>query len=123
LLKAKSRTSTLAQKALAEIELLPGATLLTSALSRLECRVLPLRQQNPALVRMYDLYFSSPRLEVIDISDEVIDVATSLRAHHGLPVPDALHLATAKVANADFMLTADKRLQRQTAVDIRLIGG
>ncbi len=68
--------------------------LVVSALSRLECRVRPLREANaPALERL-DAFFHDPGLSVVAVETVVLDKATQLRAHHGLRTPDAIQAAS-----------------------------
>ena len=66
-----------------------------SDLSRLECRVKPVRDGNAILLAAYDHYFDVIASEVLPLSRAVIDRATALRAHYGFKTPDALHLAAA----------------------------
>jgi len=92
----------------------------TSALSRIECRILPLRQKNDAMLARYDmllngLIFPDP------ISDEVLDRATQLRAVHNFKIPDAIHLATALVHHADVFLTGDRSLVRCPGLAVEVI--
>lgn len=95
--------------------------LVTSLLSRLECRVQPLREQNTAALAAYDDFFGGERLDVIDIDAAVIERATELRARYGFKTPDALHLATAIVQNADTALTGDANWQRCTEIAVEVI--
>ena len=95
--------------------------LVTSLLSRLECRVQPLREQNAAALAAYDDFFRGERLEVIDINAAVIERATELRARYGFKTPDALHLATAIVQNADAALTGDANWQRCAEITVEVI--
>lgn len=50
-------------------------------------------------------------MEVITLTTEVSMEAARLRADHGLRTPDAIHGATAIVAQATGILTNDKRLK------------
>ncbi|WP_018937047.1 PIN domain-containing protein [Thioalkalivibrio sp. ALJ24] len=68
--------------------------LAVSALSRLECRVLPLRESNTPVLEQLDTFFSDPGLSVIALDAAVLDMATELRAHHGLRTPDAIQAAS-----------------------------
>ena len=86
--------------------------LITSRLSLLECRVGPLRQGDAATLARYDDFFSGDNLGVFDISSDVIDRATDLRVRYGFRSPDAIHLATALLIEANVFLTADARLAR-----------
>lgn len=95
--------------------------LVTSRLSRLECRVQPLREQNAAALADYDDFFGGERLDVIDVNAAVIERATDLRARYSFKTPDALHLATAIVQNADAVLTGDATWQRCTEIPVEII--
>ena len=72
----------------------PPPPLAVSALSRLECRVRPLRDDNQALLEQYDAFFNAPGLQTIALDALVIDKATELRARHRLRTPDALQAAS-----------------------------
>src|SRR5687767_3506825 len=67
--------------------------ILTSRLSRLECRVKPLRDGNAELLSLYDGLFG--QLTLLELSPDIVDRATELRARMNLQTPDALHAATA----------------------------
>ena len=85
-----------------------GRFLLTSQLSRLECRTKPLRAGDSSLLALYDSFFASLEVEVLPLSVNVVDRATELRATLNVKTPDALHLATAKGCSA--FLTFDRKL-------------
>jgi uncharacterized protein len=74
---------------------------LTSRLSCLECRIHPIRHRDDQLLATYNSFFSASRLILIDISVEVIERATTLRANYGFRTPDAIHLAFAIECKAD----------------------
>ena len=91
-----------AARAPIEARLLPlrgtGRFLLTSQLSRLECRTKPMRVGNPPLLALYDAFFASAEVDVVPISVAFVDKATELRATLNAKTPDALHLSTAILA-------------------------
>lgn len=95
--------------------------LLASRLARLECRVRPLRLGNHDLLTRYDQLFAAARLDLMDVGQHIVDVATDLRAAHGFKTPDAIHLATAVVAKADQFVTGDADLARCTVVPVWVI--
>ena len=68
--------------------------LAVSALSRLECRVRPLREGNAPLLERYDTFFDDPGLLVVPLDAAVVDRATELRARYRLRTPDALQAAS-----------------------------
>ena len=98
-----------------------GGAIITSRLSRLECRVKPLRDGNTALLAAFDQFFARPTLVIADVSATVIEQATDLRARYGFRTPDALHLATAIVEHADVFLTGDVALRRCTEVRVEVL--
>lgn len=83
-----------------------------SDLTRMECRVKPLREGNTALLQDYNDYFAEVVEETVVLSRAVIDRATDIRARYGFRTPDALHLAAAVVSGCDVFLTNDYRLNR-----------
>ncbi len=83
-----------------------------SDLTRLECRVKPLREGNAGLLKDFDDYFEGAVVEIIALSREVIDRATEIRAQYGFRTPDAIHLAAAVVSRCGVFLTNDHRLDR-----------
>jgi len=97
--------------------------LAVSRLSFLECRVLPLKSKNSALLDCYDRFFRLPGLEVIELDATVIDIATELRANYpnSLRTPDAIQLACAITSGADQFLTGDKKLSAIQEVKVIVI--
>jgi predicted nucleic acid-binding protein len=75
-----------------------GGAVITSRLSRLECRVRPIRDGNTELLARFEGFFAREGLELAEITAEVVETATALRATHGFRPPDAIHLATARPA-------------------------
>ncbi len=94
--------------------------LAVSRLSVLECRVKPLREGHTALLKRYDAFFAA--VHIVELSAEVVDAATFLRARHGLKTPDALQAASALVASdRTLFVTADAGFAKVTGLDVRLI--
>lgn len=96
-------------------------TVVVSHLSRLECRVKPLREGDRLLLDRYDAFFRAQGVELVDTDPSVWDTAAGLRAHHGLRVPDALHVALAIVYWCDRFITNDHRLDRITEIPIEIL--
>ena len=93
-----------------------------SDLTRLECRVQPLRRGDVSLLADYDRFFFLPEVRRLPLSTEAVDLATELRARHGLRTPDALHLAAALVGGCEQFWTNDTRLARvQAEIAIEVI--
>jgi predicted nucleic acid-binding protein len=92
-----------------------------SDLTRMECRVKPLREGNAELLKDFDDYFEGAVAEIVALSREVIDRATEIRAQYGFKTPDAIHLAAAVVSGCDVFLTNDYRLDRFTDITIEVV--
>ena len=99
------------------------AKLIVSRLSLLECRVMPLKTKDDELLACYDNFFKMPTLKIIDLTEEVINLATDLRANYpsSLRTPDALQLACALQVKADKFLTGDKKLKSIQEIEMLII--
>lgn len=87
------------------------ARLITSELTLTEALVLPLRQGDVELVAVYERLFDE-LIEALPVSREVLIMAARLRADTStLRTPDAIHLATAMLANADAFLSSDQGIK------------
>ena len=95
--------------------------LVTSDLSRLECRVKPIRVGNQLLIDAYEQFFREAISQTIPLSAEVIDLATDIRAQFSFATPDAIHLAAPIWANCDQFLTNDHRLQRFDRIQVATV--
>jgi predicted nucleic acid-binding protein len=104
-----------------QAEQAPGGLIITSRLSRLECRVKPLREADSALLATYDTFFRRRLLKIVEVSAAVIERATELRSRYGFRTPDAIHLATAVEERADVFLTGDTKLSRCTEVRVEVL--
>jgi uncharacterized protein len=92
-----------------------------SDLTRMECRVKPLRGGNADLLKDFNDYFEGAVAEIVALSCEVIDRATEIRAQYGFKTPDAIHLAAAVASGCDVFLTNDHRLDRFTDITIEVV--
>jgi predicted nucleic acid-binding protein len=63
---------------------------------------------------------SLPNVEVVPVSTAVADAAARLRARHALATPDAIHLATATLSGAEWVISNDHRLRRIEPGPLRL---
>lgn len=97
------------------------ASVVTSLLSRLECRTRPLRDGDAQLLAEYETFFVANRLALSEISAAVIERATDLRARYGFKTPDAIHVATAIESGAGVMLTGDSALRRCTELRVEVL--
>ncbi|MEW6127070.1 MAG: type II toxin-antitoxin system VapC family toxin [Acidobacteriota bacterium] len=98
-----------------------GGTVITSILSKLECRVKPLRDGESNLLAKFDAFFTQTSVKVVEIDEAIIDKATELRATYGFKTPDAIHLATAIKENSDLFLTGDASLSRCVEAKVEIL--
>lgn len=99
----------------------PGTQQVCSDLTRLECRVKPIRDGKPTLLAAFDRYLAEIITEIVPLSHSVIDCATELRAQYGFRTPDALHLAAAIISDCDVFLTNDRQLCRCSEILVEYI--
>jgi predicted nucleic acid-binding protein len=81
-----------------------------TALTHLECRIKPLREQNIVLLEKYEGFFALSDNIYLGLEWSTFQLASELRARHGLKTPDALHLAAAIEGGCDEFWTNDHRL-------------
>jgi predicted nucleic acid-binding protein len=100
----------------------PLARLAVCDLSRMECRVRPLRAGDRALLAAYDRLFAAAGLEVRPLTPAVIDLATAIRARSGLRPPDALQAASClSLPGPALFVTGDAGFRREAALAVELI--
>ena len=73
----------------------PGLAYAVSRLSLLECLERPLREDDAVTIARYEEFFAADDLEIVELTPRVIDLATRLRAAHGIRTPDAIQAACA----------------------------
>ena len=66
-----------------------------SDLSRLECLVKPLRDNQAEIVKLYEAFFDHPDLTIQTLTPAVIDQALKIRVKYGLKTPDCIQAACA----------------------------
>jgi len=65
-----------------------------SRLSWLECRIRPARNREDDVLALYDDFFARPDLNWMGLTQNVVELATTIRIRHGLRTPDALQAAS-----------------------------
>jgi predicted nucleic acid-binding protein len=95
--------------------------LMVSDLTKLECRVKPIKDKNMLLLEDYDLFFNESAI-ILSLSSEVIEKATEIRANYNFNTPDSIHLACATISKAEFFITNDKRLNSFKDVKVKILG-
>lgn len=95
----------------------PDTTVCFSALSEMECLVMPMRNHNQILTDKFCDWFK--QAEFLPLEREIFQRAAALRAAHPtLKTPDAIHLATALYHGCAEFWTNDDRL---AAIDPQIV--
>lgn len=93
-----------------------------SRLSWLECRVGPLRANDPATLALYDGFFVRPDLVWVELSREVVELAAAIRVQTGLKTPDALQAASCLQLGGDHLfLTGDRAFRRVSGLNVKVL--
>lgn len=76
----------------------------------------------------YDLVFyyrtllaDFPHLTIMGINEQIIDIASDLRAGYSITTPDAIHLATAVDFGAKKFITNDKSLRQVKEIVVEVL--
>ena len=92
----------------------PEALFVISRLSFLECRVKPLEEKNLQLLSLYDQFFQASDLCIVELTADVVNIATQLKSQYKLRTPDALQVACALSISFDndvIFVTGDLRIK------------
>jgi uncharacterized protein len=92
-----------------------------SDLTRLECRVKPLKLGAKTALADFDAFFNHPGVRLIPITTAVFDLATSIRAAHNFKLADSLHLAAAVEGGCERFLTNDNRLTGFSDIPVEVL--
>ena len=98
-----------------------GVQLCFTGLTRLECRMLPMRKGQQQVLEEYDNFFSLPETSRLLINKKVFEIATELRAFQNLKTPDALHLAAAIHHGCTEFWTHDLRLKTAAVNRLKIV--
>lgn len=90
-----------------------------SRLTWLECRVGPMKRDDPATLGRYDAFFARPHLSWVELTRDVVELAAVVRVRHGLRTPDALQAASClQLGREHRMLTGDASFQRVAGLNV-----
>jgi predicted nucleic acid-binding protein len=90
-----------------------------SSLAHTELLTLPLKNQDEHLIETYDqLLRGTKHLHTQPVTTDIARAAVVLRATYGLRTPDAIHMATAILANAECFITNDHKLCRVQEIKV-----
>jgi predicted nucleic acid-binding protein len=98
-----------------------GNAIAVSDLTRLECRVGPLKRRDAVILAVFDQLFARPDVRMVPLTATVFDRAAQVRADYNFKTPDALHLAAAVEAGCDRFLTNDSRLNACKDIAIEIL--
>lgn len=100
----------------------PATRTAVGRLSWLECRVGPIKANDVSALSAYDAFFARPDLITVELDADVVDLATEIRARHGLKTPDALHAACCLQLGRDHVfVTGDRAFRRVSALNVRVL--
>lgn len=95
----------------------------TSSITLLEVLVKPLRDGQSAIAKQYkDILTSAPGIEVFGTTAAIAERAAQFRARFNFRTPDAIQLATAIEAKADYLLTNDYRFKMVNEITVITVG-
>lgn len=93
-----------------------------SRLTWLEARVGPLKRGDDATLAAYDSFFAQPDLVWVELTRDVVELATAIRVRHGLRTPDALQAASCLQLGTDHrFLSGDTGFQRVSGLQVCLL--
>jgi predicted nucleic acid-binding protein len=93
-----------------------------SRLTWLECRIGPIKAGDSALLAVYDDFFARPDLLTVEMDAKAVELATVIRAYHGLKTPDALQAACClQLGAAHVLVTGDAAFRRVPGLKVERI--
>ena len=100
----------------------PNMGAAVSRLSWLECRIRPMRLDDHATLAAFDAFFTRPDLIWVELTKDVVELATAIRARHGLRTPDALQAASClQLGPEHLFFTGDAGFKRVAGLNVRLV--
>ncbi|MEX1112821.1 MAG: type II toxin-antitoxin system VapC family toxin [Candidatus Andersenbacteria bacterium] len=79
------------------------------------------RHSNKEMKRLERWLFSLSDIVIIPIDIDIAMEGAAIRQQYGFKTPDALHLATAKIAGAKAFYTTDKQLVKYKGIKVKLL--
>lgn len=100
----------------------PYAAVALSRLTWMECRVRPLREAQTGVLAAFDALFRRPDVVWVELSAQVGELATEIRARTGLKTPDALQAACCLQLGADHLfVTGDAAFRKVAGLKVRVL--
>lgn len=101
----------------------PDIGSVVSRLSWLECRIGPLKSNDSDTLFAFDGFFGRPDLMWVELTANVVELATAIRVRHGLRTPDALQAASCLQLGRDHIfLTGDASFERVAGLSVVRLG-
>ena len=95
---------------------------LTSELTIAEVLAKPFKDENETVQQAYKTFLMpTPMLQLAPATRDVLEEAARVRATTHLKLPDAIHLATAKLSGCDSFLTNDDLFKRVEERNIKIL--
>lgn len=100
----------------------PNLQVAVSRLSWLECRIRPMRNNEHATLAAFDNFFVRPDLIWVELSKDVVELATAIRVKYGSRVPDALQAACClQLGPNHLFFTGDAGFRRVVGLKVKLL--
>jgi predicted nucleic acid-binding protein len=94
----------------------------TSELTLLEVLVKPLKVGDATTATLFRTVLKhTPDVQMLPITQSVLEAAANLRATLGLKTPDAIHIATALLNNSMLFVTNDSAFRRVTDLNVTVL--
>ncbi|MBS1718567.1 MAG: type II toxin-antitoxin system VapC family toxin [Armatimonadetes bacterium] len=72
-----------------------------------EVLVKPIQNADLTLETYYRRLIHPSVCSMVDVDEQIAAAAATLRAEHGIRLPDAIHIATGQASGCDYFLTSD----------------
>jgi predicted nucleic acid-binding protein len=97
-------------------------TIVTSELTLLEVLVKPLKVGDATTATLFRTVLKhTPDVQMLHITQSVLESAANLRATLGMKTPDAIHLATALLNGSKLFVTNDSAFRRVTDLTVTVL--
>ena len=93
-----------------------------SRLSWLECRVGPMKSNNNVTLAAFDAFFARSDLAWVELTKDVVELASAIRVQTGLKTPDALQSASClQLGGEHIFLTGDGTFRRVAGLNVSVL--
>lgn len=100
----------------------PKLGVAVSRLSWLECRVRPARNNELTTLAAFDVFFARPDLVWVEMTQNVVELATAIRVKHGLRTPDALQAASClQLGPQHLFFTGDAGFKKVAGLNVKVL--